>query len=308
MTSRCISLGCAVAVVFAAVALAQSPQPPQRALTVRGRVFAAATNATVAESHVLIVERTSRGRVVRTVRTDAAGNYEATSVLPGSYLVARARGYGTKYTTISSQGGNSITVPFPLEEAASLSGRVADAFGAPVAGATVRVAYSGDVSPFLIAADLGETQTNTNGEFTLSHVNPGQPFVVEALTPVHPVTYSLPLILGPTQKHTNLDLVLKTGGQLSLLVEDAATQRPLANARVLIRHTAEHPQVENSVGYLQTMHRSAATAADGTLALSGLAPGEHTVSVVMPGYVQEQRRIRVLDSVPTMFEIQLRSR
>jgi hypothetical protein len=294
--------------VLAAVALAQSAQPQQGHLTVRGRVFAAGTNATVADGHVLIVERTSRGRVVRTVHTDAAGNYEVTSVLPGSYLVARARGYGTKYTTIPSHASNSITVPFPLEEAASVSGHVVDALGAPVAGATVRVTYSGDVSPFLIAADLGETQTNTDGEFTLSHVNPGQPFVVEAVTPVHPVSYSLPLVLGPRQKHTDLGLLMKTGGAINVLVEDESTQRPLANARILIRHMAENPQVENSIGYTQTMHRSAVTAADGTLALNGLAPGEHIVSVVIPGYAPEQRRVRVLDSVPTMFEIKLRSR
>jgi hypothetical protein len=301
-------MACALGLVFAAVALAQPPQQAQRALTVRGRVFAVGTNATVAEAHVLIVERTSRGRVVRTVHADASGNYQVTSVLPGSYLIGRARGYGTKYTTIPDRVGNSITVPIALEEAASLSGRIADAFGAPVPNATVRVAYGGDVSPFLIAADLGETQTNTNGEFTLSHVNPGQPFVVEALTATHPVTYSRPMTLGPMEKHTNVDLVLKTGGQLNLLVEDAATQRPLANARVLIRHMAENPRVENSVGYVQTMHRNAATAADGTLALNGLAPGEHILSIVMPGYPPEQRRVRVLDSVPTIVEIQLRSR
>ena len=195
MTRWCISLGCALVAVFGIAGFAQSPQP-QRPLTVQGRVFAAGTNATVADSHVLIIERTSRGRVVRTVRTDAAGNYQAMSVLPGSYLVARARGYGSKYATISSQGGNSITVPFSLEEAASLSVRIVDTLGAPVVGATVRVAYCGDMAPFLIAADLGETQTDTNGEFTVSNVNPGQRFVVEALTSVHPVEYSSPLMLA----------------------------------------------------------------------------------------------------------------
>ena len=238
MTRWCISLGCALVAVFGIAGFAQSPQP-QRPLTVQGRVFAAATNATVADSHVLIIERTSRGRVVRTVRTDAAGNYQAMSVLPGSYLVARARGYGSKYATISSQGGNSITVPFSLEEAASLSGRIVDTLGAPVVGATVRVAYSGDIAPFLIAADLGETQTDTNGEFTVSNVNPGQRFVVEALTSVHPVEYSFPRILAPAQKYANGDLVLKTGGQLNLLVRDAATGRPLPNAQVLIRRGAQ---------------------------------------------------------------------
>ena len=307
MTRWCISLGCALVAVFGIDAFAQSPQA-QRALTVQGRVFAAGTNAAVADSHVLIIERTSRGRVVRTVPTDAAGNYQAISVSPGSYLVARARGYGSKYATISSQGGNSITVPFLLEEAASLSGRIVDTLGAPVVGATVRVAYSGDIAPFLIAADLGETQTDTNGEFTVSNVNPGQRFVVEALTSVHPVEYSSPLMLAPRQKYVNRDLVLKIGGQLNLLVRDAATGRPLPNAQVLIRRGPKNPRVENSVGYVQSIHRNAPTTADGTLDLNGLEPGEHVVSVVLPGYIADQRRVYVNDKAPTLLEVQLRSR
>jgi len=307
MTRWCISLGCALVAVFGIAGFAQSPQPP-RALTVQGRVFAAATNATLADSHVLIIERTSRGRVVRTVRTDAAGNYQAMSVLPGSYLVARARGYGSKYATISSQGGNSITVPFSLEEAASLSGRIVDTRGAPVIGATVRVAYNGDIAPFLIAADLGETQTDTNGEFTVSNVSPGQRFVLEALTSVHPVEYSLPLILAPAQKYANAELVLKTGGQLNLLVRDAGTGHPLPNAQVLIRRGPKNPRVENSVGYVQSIHRNAATTADGTLDLNGLEPGEHIVSVLLPGYLADQRRVYVNDKAPTLLEVQLRSR
>ena len=307
MTRLCISLSCALVAVFGTAGFAQSPQP-QRPLTVQGRVFAAATNATVADSHVLIIERTSRGRVVRTVRTDAAGNYQAMSVLPGSYLVARARGYGSKYATVSSQGGNSITVPFLLEEAASLSGRIVDTLGAPVVGATVRVAYSGDIAPFVIAADLGETQTDTNGEFTVSNVNPGQRFVVEALTSVHPVEYSSPRILAPRQKYANGDLVLRTGGQLNLLVRDAATGRPLPNAQVLIRRGPQNPRVENSVGYVQSIHRNAGTTADGTLDLNGLEPGEHIVSVVLPGYIADQRRVHVNNKAPTLLEVQLRSR
>ena len=307
MRRRCISLGCALVAVFGIAGFAQSPQS-QRALTVQGRVFAAATNAALADSHVLIIERTSRGRVVRTVRTDAAGNYQAMSVLPGSYLVARARGYGSKYATISNQGGNSITVPFSLEEAASLSGRIVDTRGAPVTGATVRVAYSGDIAPFLIAADLGETQTDTNGEFTVSNVSPGQLLVLEALTSVHPVEYSVPLVLAPAQKYAHADLVLKNGGQLNLLVRDAGTGRPLPNAQVLIRRGPKNPRVENSVGYVQSIHRNAATTADGTLDLNGLEPGEHIVSVLLAGYIADQRRVHVNDKAPTLLEVQLRSR
>ncbi len=145
-----------------------------RGVDVEGTVVAQGTGAPLAGAQVGVQGpyRPRTSAMIRTVTTDAHGRYRFrlpagetyfyVSGLPGGYT--RLSGEGSSRTVTIPDGAASLEVP-PIELAAAVTvrGRVLDASGAPIAGATVvGICEGGVCRPF-----GGETVTDHRGEFRL---------------------------------------------------------------------------------------------------------------------------------------------
>ena len=121
---------------------------------VSGRVFDAATGAGIAGVDVVLISTTAsfmesigqRARHGADATTGDDGAYAITHAKPGSYRVvvqARDRGYVLRpeaaVTVTIDEGRPRESVDFALELGAVVTGRVRNAHGAPVSGATVSV-------------------------------------------------------------------------------------------------------------------------------------------------------------------------
>lgn len=109
-----------------------------------------------------------RGETVREEGTDARGVVSFGGLVPGSYIAkARAPGYLTSEPVpVEAWDEEAVPVTLVLREGLTLSGRVRDARGVPVAEA--QVVLMGD------GASVGSTRTDGQGRFTLSGLVPGR--------------------------------------------------------------------------------------------------------------------------------------
>lgn len=176
----------------------------------------------------------------------------------------------------------STDILFPLiivlDQGSSLIGRVLiDGISTiPISGdptgpvqdlsaAEVYLAGSGVWPPETLVVDSG-------GRFHRSGLAPGVYEVGARLGPlVGPAP--TPFALEAGQQHA-LTLPLSKGSTLALRVVEADTGEPIAGA-----------EVEARAGTLVSMARAGTTDGTGRVALSGLAPGAHTVSVTAAGFV-----------------------
>jgi hypothetical protein len=123
-----------------------------------------------------------------TAVTDASGNAVFSSVVAGRYSVdARRDGYvgvrSNGVPTVDVAPSQSTSVSLDLNVAASVSGRIRDADGRPVAGAFVALSLvqTQNGRPDLVQTPGGGATTDSNGEYRLSTVTPGE-YVIRAST------------------------------------------------------------------------------------------------------------------------------
>jgi protocatechuate 3,4-dioxygenase beta subunit len=163
------------ALVCAFAALAQNQQEDVRFGSVTGSVVESKSGEAVRKALVLL-RRDPNLAAIGTL-TDASGKFAFRHLEPGSYTVAVekdgwvvARGSKTASTTITA-GQAAPGVTLKMLKTAAISGRVVDADGDPLAGATIQVvsepARKG--GPWNSGAS-----TNDRGEYRAYHVAPGQ--------------------------------------------------------------------------------------------------------------------------------------
>ncbi len=155
-----------------------------------------------------------------------------------------------------------------------VSGRVVDASGEPVAGASVAVAiprgatgYSGHEGA------LRMSETDADGRFDVRGLVEGRPFVLGAWTATsipaeHPFTAD--------RDHGDVELRLTEGVAMTVSVRDGRTGTPVAGAAVRLHD----PGMENRYDVVSIQR--ATTDADGRATLRGIAPGTYRVNVVPP--------------------------
>jgi len=80
-------------------------------------------------------------------------------------------------------------VDFALEKAATLEGQVVDDQGAPLAGATVRLAYK-NLPAITFDWQTGEVETDAAGNFRITSATPNLDFYLEASHARFPVRLS----------------------------------------------------------------------------------------------------------------------
>jgi hypothetical protein len=168
-------------------------QLPQDSGSIEGHVIAAGANTPIVRARVE-VRREGGGPQPQAATTDAGGRFAFPNLQPGRYRVTaihdgylpaqygeRRRGaQGTVITLESRQGLKNVVLS--LTPKSSISGRVFDRYGDPVANLNVqalRYTYQ-DGRRILIAADTA--RTNDLGEYRLFWLTPTQ-YVIRAAAP-----------------------------------------------------------------------------------------------------------------------------
>ena len=276
--------------------------------TIRGRVFAADTNAPLRRAQVLLAA--GQLGVRRFATTDADGRYEFVEVAEGRYTITASKGsyvalqYGQRRAfepgrpVALAEGQDLSQVDFALPRGSVITGRITDEFGEPLAGAFVQVQrYQYGPSgqrQLTFGGGSGLVVTNDLGEFRAYGLMPGE-YVVsgmlrqpmspqggnpndanEGFAPTfYPGTANAAeaeLVRVELAQETSIHLTLLAGrmARVSGVVIDSVG-KPLAGVRLMVR-TAP------GAGSMMTSNIST-TGADGSFSLNNVPPGEYYLDV-----------------------------
>jgi protocatechuate 3,4-dioxygenase beta subunit len=302
-----------------------SPPP-----TLSGRAVDAKTRAPVPRTRITVDD----GTRTRLTRSGPDGSYVVRGLVPQRRY--RLRADEPRYTPfvrdeVLLATAESKRVDIPLLLAASLSGRVVDDDGKPVAGALGRLAAAGGSTPIIArlrqirAGQRLVFRTAADGTFKATRLTPGED---QRLTVVHPdfephTTGGVSLAPGSTK--TGLTIVLHRGLTLSGFVRDEAG-RPLAEAQVELAPArgfggrfaggfgggfgggpdGPGPARARALELGGARRERASTSANGGFEMKGLAEGEYVLSASKQGFAtQSVEPVRVAAEARSPVEVTL---
>ncbi|HEX8170062.1 MAG TPA: carboxypeptidase regulatory-like domain-containing protein [Thermoanaerobaculia bacterium] len=207
---------------------------------VRGRVVDKSTHKPVTSFQAGIsVSRSGGGMVMvappllRSFTSDD-GSFALEHVPTGAVnLVANAAGYTSARTTLMLEDGKDVDdVVLELDSGVRLTGRVTGPDGAPVEGASVRVAVSA-MGGFASRGAAARATTDARGEYTLEALEPGE----ETIEFSHPRYVATRKNIDLKGKELRLDAQLGAGQRLSgtVVTESGA---PVADAEISARSSS----------------------------------------------------------------------
>jgi hypothetical protein len=284
----------------------RAPDTPPRTGNgvIRGRILRADTGAPIVRATVII--SSSAIGDTRTIVTDERGAYQFTALPAGVYTVRAARiGFATRSygqrpaglsgnTPIDLLDGRTQTVDVSLPPGAAVEGKIVDAYGDPVAGASVQVMRrSMQDGQRVIGATGMVSLTDDLGRFRIYGLAAGTYYIGAAAAP--------PPAQGPPQgagslsasgtsvtyyPGTALDaeaqsITLAAGQEIPGIVVQLSPVK-LASISGTVR-SANGGQMRG--GFITAKKRGSTTARpvplrpDGSFAFSNLPPGEYVVSV-----------------------------
>jgi len=200
--------------------------------------------------------------------SDAQGQVKLDGLAPGPYRAeARSVGYG-RWSKEDLELPFAGVLSIPLEAAGVMEGFVVDAADKPAEGATVMVI--GDEEPVAVT-------TGPGGGFSAEVV--GGTYQLSARRGSESAALQRPVIVPAGATVRGLTLKLGAGCALDGRVVAATGGQPVSGAQVAVSP------------YLKSGDSGrAVSAADGTFAVEGLAPGSYDVVVSAPGYSEEAKR------------------
>jgi protocatechuate 3,4-dioxygenase beta subunit len=276
--------------------------------TLRGRVVDASSGAPVPRLRVLA----RSGGLLFQGRSGPDGRYEIGGLAGRTYRLAVDDAAFVPWSRDSMRvaPGESKSEDVVLTRAASLSGRVVDASGVPIEGATGRLVRGGENSFQVFRWTLGGAafRTGRDGSFKAMRVPPGNG---QVLTVQHPdyetrTIGGVSLAIGATSR---LNIVLRRGLSLRGVVKDER-DLPIAGAEVQLirdyRFQSRGAQFAFVGGPGGPARRE--TAPDGRFEFKGVTTGDYRMTVSKKGWGREQiASLRVTDGkVPDPLEIVLR--
>lgn len=284
-------------------------------ITIRGRVADPVGNP-IAGARCQVIGSMGIGA---TVLSDAEGNYlvrgQSTQV---QFIVVTAPGYVQQ---LPGRGGldrpgqpdarGEVVFDVVMLPAASVTGRVVDPRGQPVAGARVKAGPSAvDVVTNMLGA-AREGVTNAAGRYVLDGVRPGDKIRVLVRLAGFTDAKSAEFAVRAGEVTDAPDVVMKRGARITVHVTDPEG-RPVAKARV---EADLSPHEEEQVGW-DPMSRWRAfadllTDADGQVVLTSLPSGSVTVTVTHEAFAGVRRTVpveRLQDGGPTATDLRVRLR
>jgi carboxypeptidase family protein len=281
----------------------------------RGRVFAADSGEPLRKAQVRIFANgpaADGAAQNRATSTDGDGRYEFKALPAGRYNITAAKGnyialsYGQKRPNepgkpLEILDGQTVErVDFPLPRGGILTGRILDEFGDPAENVQVAPMQSRTLQGRAQVVAAGRiSMTNDLGEFRIVGLPPGQYYLSATLrNPVmgnlesddrsgyaptyYPGTPSLneaqrlTVAVGQTINDLTLTLVPTRTARVTGVALDSRG-RPMTMGNVLVA-----PRNNNTgVGFMLTM--GGLVQPDGRFTVSGLAPGDYTLTATMPG-------------------------
>lgn len=210
------------------------------------------------------------------VRSDLDGHFVFPALAEGSY---RLRVAEPGYETLERMGvpapGHGVALS--IRAMATLDGVVHTVHGDGARGATVMLSGSGVWPPRTIPVD-------DEGRFHIEQI-PGGVYELRASRDDDVAEPLAPLLLDPGDLR-DVTLSLGSGAALAGAVVDATTQRPIANAHIVLAEDA-----------LSTAPRVLTTDGDGRFRASGLLRRAHQLSARAPGYAS-RTGVRVVPGEP----------
>ncbi len=239
-----------------------------------GRVYDAESGAGLADVKVLVWGGETGVPDTVSPTTDRDGNYAVRGLAPGRYQVSpRAgaqypgseHGYGTAVTV---EAGKPVALDFPLKRGIRVAGKVVDAAGEPVAGASVLARTKDSPNP-------GQTQSDARGAFEV---------YLEAASEVLHVRAQTDTLVGEILEGLSLPsrgvdgitvtLTIPRTASVSGTVVDARGQ-PMQEIGLHL-HQPESPFYPPVDGEIRT-------SSGGAFQISNLMPGTYAVGLTPPG-------------------------
>jgi protocatechuate 3,4-dioxygenase beta subunit len=211
------------------------------------------------------------------------GNFEMLDVKPGRYwLVADAPGYagGRSEEIVITQGERREGIEIRIVRGATIRGRVVEATGKPIAGATVQpepasLSAPGGAGAFLgamlknLRRDVKETKTGQDGTYALPNMLSGS-YTLSVSHPEYGPASTTSFTVGTAGELQQPDVVLSRGATIKGRVKLADGQ-PDTKAMVQVSLIGNAPNFSG--------HRSAYTDSEGRFEVNGLAVGQYRVVV-----------------------------
>lgn len=211
------------------------------------------------------------------------GNFEMLDVKPGKYwLVADAPGYagGRSEEVVISQGERREGIEIRIVRGATIRGRVVEASGKPVAGATVQpepasLSAPGGAGAFLgamlknLRRDVKETKTGADGTYVLPNMLSGS-YTLSVNHPAYGPATTAAFTVATAGELVQPDVVLSRGASIRGRVK-LPDGTPDTKAMVQVSLIGNSPNFSG--------HRSAYTDSDGRFEVNGLAVGQYRVVV-----------------------------
>ena len=257
-----------------------------------GRVVDAKTGRPIPRVKVLA----RSGSRIGVARSSADGRYRIAGLLPNRYRVEADDARYVRYerANIVVLAGTAEKVDLPLTAGATLSGRVVDEDGRPIANARGRLAPAGEggIRAFMRqqrGGERGAFRTGKDGAFKASRLPPGDG---QSLTVSHPDYESRTLgglSLPAGGARTGVSVVLARGLSLAGVVKDGEGN-PVAGADVFMNQARTFRGGRggmavqmNLVGGPESRER-ATTGADGRFEFKGLAKGDYMLAARKQGF------------------------
>lgn len=231
-----------------------------------------------------------------TARTGSDGRYRVRGLRPGSATVRAEEPRHVPWTrhSVPIEKGASRTLDVLLTRGATLSGRVVDEDGRPVAGAGVSLLSSSESSldaAVRLRGEASRLRTRPDGSFTATRLPPGEN---QRLSVQHPefergTVGGISLVAGGTR--SGVVVTIRRGVVLTGRVSDP-DGNPIAGAEVSagrsfsVRSSSGGSLTRVRVEMMEAP-RTARSGGDGAFELRGLAPGGVSVTVKAPGRATE---------------------
>lgn len=258
----------------------------RRGAVIAGRV-SGPDGTPVSGARVQIVDDSNNRSMARFLgaTSDGDGNYRLEGVPDGAAAFsAQAEGFQRAVRDLEVRAGEN-RLDFRLEGGHEVSGRVVDAGGQPVSGATVRLGAAGDRFPMLLRGDgQSEARSGADGSFRIAGVSTGSYDVTADKEGYAPGQLESVNVAGRLQ---GLELRLEAGGAVQgrLLGADLAE---LAGASV-----TAFPADPSIARTAVRLARGGQVDYQGQYRISGLTAGEWRVNARTESGRQAQGRVTV---------------